>query len=506
MGVFGVGGVPVGDDGDAAADQLLHRLRLHTAPAQLDPGPGIGQLHPQGEGVDARRHPHDGVVGHKADHILLGHGACHSAGDKLGFIQAAVVHPHAGVGQGQGAVEHLYIAVLGSDAAAGADHAGGGGEDQLCPLLHCLLHGGVIVLILRLVHLDAHLVAQLLLQVLPPVVVSPGPGAGFGVEAIDESDLDMFGMSHVQQFGENVLTLFLRLGDNGDGLLPLGFDVRPDDLQLLCQLRQGQLLDIAEAEHLQPGQQRFRRGDVRLFRVYLLKGLAEVAVPGGEAALLPLVPDVVLIQAQRRLQAGVLPPLPQNDAIQARQGVKLHELVIDLHGRIAAVLRHQPGDIGGNDRVAVAFQHADPLVALLHIETAHVLKAADRVGDALVTEMGVAQQHPLGGKFTVLPQQRHEVPGQGGGAAGAFCPGHQGKGDVDDAQLHPGGHAALVHDLVQHRQIRIAAGADGVFIVSLSGLQGLVILFQRFRAHDVPPARRFLRAAEMPKFSFPASV
>ena len=231
-----------------------------------------------------------------------------------------------------------------------------------------------------------------------------------------------------------------------------------------------------------------------------------MAVPGRETALLPLVPDIVLIQPQSRLQAGVLTLLPQNDAIQARQSVKLHELIIDLHCRVAAVLRHQPGDIGGNDRVAVAFQHADPLVALLHIETAHVLKAADRVGDALVAEMGVAQQRPFGGKLAVRRQQGHEVPCQGGGASGALCPGHQGKGDVDDAQLHPGGHAALVHDLIQHRQIRGAAGADGILVVSLSGLQGLVILLQRFRAHDVPPARRFLPATEIPNISFPASV
>ena len=231
-----------------------------------------------------------------------------------------------------------------------------------------------------------------------------------------------------------------------------------------------------------------------------------MTVPGGEAALLPLVPDIVLIQPQCRLQPGILAPPPQDDAVQAGQGVKLHEFVIDLHRRIAAVFRHQPGDIGGDDRVAIAFQHADPLVALLHVETPHVLKAADGVGNPLITEMGIAQQHPLGGKLAFQRQQGHEVPGQGGGTAGAFCPGHQRKGDVDDAQLHPGGHVALVNNFVQHRQIRIAAGADGVLIVFLPGFQGLVILIQRFRAHTVPPACRFLPAAEIPNISFPASV
>ena len=86
----------------------------------------------------------------------------------------------------------------------------------------------------------------------------------------------------------------------------------------------------------------------------------------------------------------------------------MHELVVHLHGGVVAVLRHHAGDIAGNAAGVKILQHADALIALLHVEAAHVLIAGDGVTDALI-QMGHAQVDPLGGKLGLETEQRHKV-------------------------------------------------------------------------------------------------
>ena len=56
---------------------------------------------------------------------------------------------------------------------------------------------------------------------------------------------------------------------------------------------------------------------------------------------------------------------------------------------VVAVLRHDAGDIAGDAAGIKILQHADALIALLHVEAAHVLIAGDGVTDALI-QMGHA--------------------------------------------------------------------------------------------------------------------
>lgn len=86
-------------------------------------------------------------------------------------------------------------------------------------------------------------------------------------------------------------------------------------------------------------------------------------------------------------------------------------------GLVVGVDGDDAGDIAGDGGGAEALEHADALVALLDVEAAHVLVAADGVAYALVAEVGGAELYPLEGELGVRPEQGHKIGRKGGAAA-----------------------------------------------------------------------------------------
>ena len=84
----------------------------------------------------------------------------------------------------------------------------------------------------------------------------------------------------------------------------------------------------------------------------------------------------------------------------------MQKLRIGNHLRYIGCGRQNAFHMAWNPGCTVVFQNADPLIALLHIEIAHILEALDWFPDALIRHMKAAQVAPLPGKFTVQVQKR----------------------------------------------------------------------------------------------------
>ena len=210
-----------------------------------------------------------------------------------------------------------------------------------------------------------------------------------------------------------------------------------------------------------------------------------MVIPCQKAAPLLIGPDVLRLEAQRRLKLGKAAGAGEVQLVQPGQPVKMHEFIVDLYRRVLRILGDDPGDHAGDGGRAVAFQHADPLVPLLHIEAAHVLTALHRVADALVAQVGVAEGDPLGGKLRIGAQQRHEISRQGGAPPHALHTHDLVCRDVHQTHLHPARDHGFIQDLIQGLQVGISAPDDGGFIIFLAQLQRVIILFKSFlSAHN----------------------
>ena len=173
------GNVPVGDEGDPLPGQGVHGVLLHAGPAEGDLRPGICQLGPQGEGVDAGGNAEDWAAGHVPDAAAAAQSPGDGPGDILRLIDAAVIGTDPGVGHGDGAVQNTDLRVLRRRLPAGPDEGRRDGEEDLGPVLNGLLHGGLRLLpgAEAVEDLRFHPVLQHGFQVLPPQVVGPGPVA-----------------------------------------------------------------------------------------------------------------------------------------------------------------------------------------------------------------------------------------------------------------------------------------------------------------------------------------
>ena len=368
---------------------------------------------------------------------------------------------------------------------AGADHQRRGGKDDVGPVAHGLFHGLQVISAVGVIDVGVHPVCHVLFQVFPPVLMGPGPGASRRVKAVDERGVQPAGVD-AEELGDQLPGLPLGTDADGDGL-PFGHELNigPYGAQVLLQLLRALIFDIAEGKHLEPDKQRVRRRNLQLFRVQLVKGGFEMEITGQKAAPLLVGPDVLRLKAQSRLQPGKAAGPGEVQLIQPDEPVKVHEFIVELHGGILGIGGDDPCDHTGDSGRAVAFQHADPFVALLHIEAAHIFTALDGVTDALVAQMRVAKGDPFGGKFRVGTQQRHEISGQGGAPAHAFYADDLLRGDIHQPHLHPARDHGFVQNLVQRLEIGVSAADHRGFIVLLPQLQSVIILFKSFlSAHN----------------------
>ena len=184
--------------------------------------------------------------------------------------------------------------------------------------------------------------------------------------------------------------------------------------------------------------------------------------------------------AQGGLELGEAAQLEELHLIEPRQLIELHELIVPLHSQILAFRREHADDRAGDGGGAVAFEDADALVALLHVEPAQILIALDGVADALVAQVGFAELHPLGAELGVNRQQRHKAGGKGRLAAGALGADNLIDGDFNESQVHPSGAHGLHQNLVEHLGIGVATPEHIGAVVLLPLLEGALILIHGF--------------------------
>ena len=181
-------------------------------------------------------------------------------------------------------------------------------------------------------------------------------------------------------------------------------------------------------------------------------------------------------KAQRRLQLREAPQAAEADLVHLAELVEVHEFVVDLHLDVVRIAGNQPGDNAGDGQRAVAFQHADALVALGDVEAAHVLVADDGIGDTHGVQMRRAKGDPFGAELRIRIQQGHEIPRENGlaprgGGAHDLIHGDVHQPDVGSARTH-----VLGENLVQHLGIGIAAADHAAVIIFQALLQGIVVL------------------------------
>ena len=388
--------------------ETSHRAAVpEMGPVQIDAGVGVHHSGSLGEGIDAGDAAVGRVVGYIADAAVPGQSAGNGPLDKLGPVQPGVIGAHRGVGGVQGAVQDLHIRVESGLPDAGEQQLWGGGEDDVGAPAHCILHGLVYLPIGAdvLVGEGAHLTVGEVLQNVPAILVAVHPFGGGGAAVVDEGGADPArgiegeaGLFHV---------IFQQQGS--PRIFQPVLDLRPDAGQLLTDLGGHLAAGLLIAEDPDVGQK--GQGDACVVPIPPEVGVPEHIKEGPEGVDVFRTPGIAVGAAQCFQQFRVLAGLAEDDEVQTRHLVKVQKLVIGGHLRVVRRLGQQAGDSGRDSNSAEILQHADPLVALHHIEVVEVLHHLDRVPDALL-QVDAAQGAPLGGELGVRREDRVEPSGE----------------------------------------------------------------------------------------------
>ena len=346
-------------------------------------------------------------------------------------------------------------------------------------LLQCVLGAGVVR---RKIGPDRDGVAERLLELLPPLVMLPDPRAFLRRAFMYERRAERPAGDHPpgQQPEKPGAGCFrLRVGLHLDLSAPrVGGQLRPDRADGFFQLRRPQHAQIAQRIRVQPHQKRFRRRDGRLL-AELVIGCAEGIERGQKRTLFPVRPDVVGVKAQRGLQLGIVADAVEMHLIQAAQPVKVQKFIIDPHSRIIGIDRQNARDIRADGRRVEALEDADALVALLHVEAAHIFKATDGIRDARVAQVRLAERDPLACKLRPKIQKRHEIRGKRRLPPRRICADDLRDGNVQYAEIDAARDRAAAQPFLEHLRIRIASAVDAIAVAFLPGLERLPELLQR---------------------------
>ena len=209
------------------------------------------------------------------------------------------------------------------------------------------------------------------------------------------------------------------------------------------------------------------------------KRLADPVVQRKDIGAVVVVPRFLGALAHQFLQARVAAGFGELQRVGVDQRVIPHEFIIQAHRGVLAVAGHHPGDVGHHAAGAEKFQHADALVALLHVKLPQILEAAHRVADALL-QMGRAEGGPFGGELGPHIQQRHEIGGKGGGTPRRLGADHQFQRHFDQAQRQLVFHLHVLEQVVQHRQVGRLPGGSFFAVVPLPHFLRFLIVLQYF--------------------------
>ena len=396
--------------------------------------------------------------------------------------------------------------VLERRAQRSAHQLGTGGKDDVGAFRNGLLDQFVGVFARNgvIVGLCLDLAGEDLVKLAAAEFVLAGPGAGFGRALVHKGDLEVFGgRAGADGRGQDAVDELdlVRLGRFGAELdrhrLLDGEHVVPDGVERLSQLGRAALFEVCQRVDADEQQQHIADRRAHVFAAAGMVRLLDPVVQRDDVGAVVVAPFFAGGLAQRFLQAGKAALLGEGQRIQAAQRVIFHKFIVQADLLVVAVLRHHAGDGGRNGVRLEIFQHADALVALLHIEAAEVFKAADGVADAFL-HMGLAQRDPLAGEFGIRLQQGHEVGGKRRRAPGRLGAHKQLKRDFHRADGQLAFDIGALQDIVQHRQVRVLAGRHLFAVIFLCSFPGAQILFSGF--HTIHRSSLLLALADISVF------
>ena len=446
------------------------------------------------------------IAAHVADPVILRHGTGNGTGDELALVDAAVVGTHRRIGHMDRTVEHLHLGIFHGHLQTGGDHLRGGGEDDIRTILRGLDHhplrllGGVGVHVAHRLHLPAHG----LLQILPAHLMGHGPGRRGRGALVDEGHLHIIGADDLLQ--NAAAFLGGRLGTNHGSFLLQSLHIVPHFGKGFFQLIAAHGAQFAVFVHLQPQQQRILRRHIQFLTTLGQERIPEILEIGPESADFRLSPGLSGGDSHRPGQLCIAAGFGKLGHIQPCQFVEFQKFRIGLQPGRIPFLRHHPVDDAGNPGRAEVFQHADPLIALLHIEVAQIFIAYDGFPDALLGQMGHAQADPLVGKLRIRIQHGQKIRIEGrdpSGGLGAHDPLRRNLHQTHvDAGLHRG-----TGDFRQHLRIGVPAPGNAFFAFGLGQFHCFQIFFQCFGSgyvdHSGKPPRMELHVSS--RISYPLS-
>ena len=299
-------------------------------------------------------------------------------------------------------------------------------------------------------------------------------------------------VADAENAGDKALFLFLRLGAESD-LLGQGsaLDVRPHALNGFGKLLRALRPKLRKGENLQAAEQRVGNGAGKGSAAQFSVNRGKTALQSQKSSLFVCRPNMLPLIAHGLDQLLVAARLGKLDLIQAAAGIKLQKFVIELHCRIVRIHRQDTRHIAGDRGRVIAFQHTDSLVALLDIESAHILAAADGIPDPLVSQMRLTKGDPFRGKFRLGIEKRHKIAREGKAAPMGSGANDLLRRNIHQAKLDPPCRHPLVQNLLQYLGIGVTALGKGGFVIALpqlprDGILGDCLL----PAHKIPPWER----------------
>ena len=191
-------------------------------------------------------------------------------------------------------------------------------------------------------------------------------------------------------------------------------------------------------------------------------------------------PDLVRFEAERGDKLAVLSGLCKAERIGMAHMIEFQEFIVQPRLRIVRIGGHDAQYGGGNRRRVEIPHDGQTLVALLHVKLTVVFIAADRIADALLVEMRLAQRDPLRAELGVRLRERHEVARKDGPPSRADGADDAVGRNVHHAKLDASCNALSVQKIVQHLRVRPATAVDVLPI----GFQGFfmccAVCFDRF--------------------------
>ena len=139
--------------------------------------------------------------------------------------------------------------------------------------------------------------------------------------------------------------------------------------------------------------------------------------------------------------------------------------------------------MSGDNHCAEEFQHADPFIALFHIEAVHIFIHLDGVTDALF-QVCLTELLPFRRKLRILSKQRHKVPGKGSGSALGLGTDNEFRRDLHQSQVNACGSPFPGDDVVKRRKTGLYACVYTGTVLLLPQFQCVTVI--RFR-HEIAP-------------------